>query len=861
MKKEEIPGTSPGIVDHSSQANKLIVMENNGFYTINLGTGRELTMTLEDLKQGAAGLFPVGIRDKLTDGELVDLVRFVKNKRKIDAYTIEKFERISRGMLTWQQYFLKDTTSMAADQLQAWQKFLSVESMESKIKRLNIYHFERFYRPNGETQVAKQFEEIRVMMLKKAKQIHAVYDPYVRKEIEKLEKTLDKLDSDDDKDEKDKITKQIKALNRFLILPGNIEIKNNSLEEVISRLKARNLTTPNSLNKPPVGGVFRITVQDCTIEGGVKDGELRISAVPFSPTHKLTYVLNANFFKKNIANEARAWWDYTVKCMGYEGAIQFYELVGYLMVTQYPLPTERSIMVLVGDPGSGKGTHLGAVEKLLTVDQIRLFAKVSPHKLTDPKEHFSMQTLAGKIAVISGDLKHKKIPDFSEVNDIFGGEPQELEKKFRDPTVEEPVFKGLWASTPPLFKIDQAGGAWRRIQVLILNPVSEGNRDNELKQKMLDMIDGLFLNALTGLAYLATNKWKFTNEMSDSEIETLWSFWSDSIQVWAQNLEPEPDRIEIKKSSNKTLDGSEGNTTAENIDCRYIIDVLYEQYALWCAHKQIEKEQPKTFTKWLREHGFTISRRKIEDGKYKGERKYVVYASWSKNETLNTEQESNRARGDFSWEAYFSNAPLAMEVVPDSHGQFTHVREEKNNKNEVPRIELPSRIGNGYNQAQNSAISGSGNDSTPCPIRFEKSSEDEGNVSDMQPELSPDPENSDVQNETEGQGEQFDDTPNENIAPKNEIRASKNQPDEGILLENGNMIRDQLFDQGYLISPDSGTDINGKYYKIGIMGMNKLPDKKKHQLDRLFHDQKFTNQNTGAMGITWFSRLLRRDET
>ena len=122
---------------------------------------------------------------------------------------------------------------------------------------------------------------------------------------------------------------------------------------------------------------------------------------------------------------------------------------------------------------------------------------------------------------------------------------------------------------------------------------------------------------------------------------------------------------------------------------------------------------------------------------------------------------------------------------------------------------------------------------------------------------------SDVQNKSKGQEARNHDTPNENPTPKHDTGVSKNEnevqkdQDEGILLEKGNMIRDQLLDHGYLISPDSGTDINGKHYKIGILGINKLPDKKKRQLDNLFRDQKFTKQNAGALGTTWFTRPLK----
>jgi phage/plasmid-associated DNA primase len=118
------------------------------------------------------------------------------------------------------------------------------------------------------------------------------------------------------------------------------------------------------------------------------------------------------------------------------------------MVTKYPLPTERSILIIIGDPGSGKGTHLAAMQELLTFGSLTLFAKADPHKLTDPKEHFSRQNLQNKLALTSGDLKHDRLHDFSGVNDLFGGESQEMEKKFKDPTTEKPTFKAFWASTP-----------------------------------------------------------------------------------------------------------------------------------------------------------------------------------------------------------------------------------------------------------------------------------------------------------------------------------------------------------------------------------------------------------------------------
>jgi putative DNA primase/helicase len=104
------------------------------------------------------------------------------------------------------------------------------------------------------------------------------------------------------------------------------------------------------------------------------------------------------------------------------------------------------------------------------------------------------------------------------------------------------------------------------------------------------------------------------------------------------------------------------------------------------------------------------------------------------------------------------------------------------------------------------------------------------------------------------------DTENKENPDKSDVQ-NKNSVDgeDSITLENGEMIKDQLLKLEYLISPDSGPDMFRNYYKIGILGMDRLPDKKKQQLEGFFQTERFTNQHTGAMGITWFSRPLKKE--
>ncbi len=349
---------------------------------------------------------------------------------------MDKITRLSEGFLAYQDYVSSKKTSLTADKLEKFTNSFAINASGAKIKRLSLYTWDgKFYRPDGEVRIPQAMEWIRKKMLTRARTIHTTYDWEVRELITQNKKKVMKPK------DKSVVENELKDLQQFLELPGNLELKNTAMDEICSRLKARSIRSVNELNQPPKGGLFRIALLDCTIEGGLVDKKLCVRLVPFYPSHLLTYAFNANLLNKNAAEQAAEWWNFTVKTMGLESARKFYEHLGYAMVTAHPLPTERTIYVLIGEPGSSKGTHFAAVEELLSFDEVKLFAKASPHKLVDPHEHFSRQNLAGKLAVISGDLKHTKIRDFSEINDITGGEPQEIEKKFRDPTTENPIFK------------------------------------------------------------------------------------------------------------------------------------------------------------------------------------------------------------------------------------------------------------------------------------------------------------------------------------------------------------------------------------------------------------------------------------
>jgi phage/plasmid-associated DNA primase len=646
--------------------------------------------------------------------------------REARGMSIDRAKRTKGAFVKFAEYFDPKTPSRAADRLGASFSFLAINAPGASVSRLPLYSFNDFYKPDGETRIASELERIREKMLAKAAAIHRELDPLVKAEIERLKGEIT------DKREFDAITNELRD---FLALPGSLEIKNSFREEITSSLAARNIKNPSDLNMQPAGWICRIALRDCTLETRYVGRHLIASLRPFNPDHYLTFALNVSLLNDEIRKEACEWWDFSVSVFGTEGARRFYEHVGYIMVTRYPQPTERTIHQIVGNPGTGKGTHLAAVESMLTFGPLTMFAKASPHKLTNPKEHFGKQNLQNKLAIIHSDIPHKKIRDFSEVNDLFGGEPFELEMKFKNPINEIPIFKGIFAMTRPLYNINNPGGAWRRILITQTRSVSVESRDPGIKPRLLSKLDGFFLNCLIGLSYLVANGWKFTGELSDS------------VGAWAENrLTPEDAEIEVDEVVSNTLDGQKKQTVKrENTDKINIIDELYEHYAEECTRQQSEPVKPKTFTAWLRDSGYEIKRRLIQEGKFRGQKKYVVFASFDPFPEDEEDPKTNRSQSEISWEAYIKGSPLTFDAGTDSHGQLLlkDTRRDDVVKSDHYGRELPPWIGLDQKGVQKGSIKRSGENQNWDRSVSETSSDDERiifkRVTSVDPKLNLDP--------------------------------------------------------------------------------------------------------------------------
>ncbi|MHB8561383.1 MAG: DUF5906 domain-containing protein [Thermoplasmataceae archaeon] len=531
---------------------------------------------------------------------------------------------------------------------------------------------------------------------------------------------------------------------------------------------------------------------------------------PFDPKKFFTYRVEAAYLQKLVSlKDAPLFTGYIRSVFDPLDIPMVLQYMGYSLIPGKP---RDKVLFIVGREGIGKGVLDRLMEGLLPEGK----GAIDLNKLLT-SDRFQFSGLDGHVLLTDPEIDRKFRRDAKvstrNFNTLFGSDTTFNERKFHEGKKQIFFAKGIFLGNLPLFKLNDMA-FFRRIllvQTLTDRPTAdEPNIHLKILENERDVIATLFIHYLKILKHCG---WVFTNELTKESTAELWSQFADPVE-----------NFELEYLS-------EAQGPASEIKVNDLYDFFKEAY---CKPKGITPVMKQTFTARISEN-FT----KMRKGP-KGNRYYAfvnidcegLSNGGKKNDTLDGKKEDasqvgHQEKDEKTLKIRVSRAKrYGVQLMYES----LHVRGEE-------RDTLYSNQDTSWTQDENIS---------PEPktaVSDEKKAV--SNLKKVPEKYKTDPQNYDTQNE--------------NTAPKNETIASKNQQDEGILLENGNMIRDQLLDHGYLISPDSGTDINGIYYKIGILGMNNLPDKKKHQLDRLFQDQKFTNQNTGALGTTWFTRPLRRD--
>jgi len=616
---------------------------------------------------------------------------------------IKKAIRQLKAIQHFERFFSPKETSLCADRLAANGYYFAIEAPGADIDRLTLFAYNgRYYSINGPIIVAQTLEKIRAEMLDIVEKVCAKYVPVL---AEYLQRTNN-----------EKVHREIQKITTTL---PKLEIKQSFRDEVCTTLTARNIVKPTEVNIPPDGFLFDVALQNGVLLGKIENGKMQYELTDFTPALRITRQLSASLsITEATIAWAKEWYQFSLKCFGEKGAMQFYQVAGYSLITKYPLPNERVGLIIVGDPGTGKGTHLAALEQIFRNGAETFYAHVTPHKLTDPREHFSRQNLRNKMLLIAGDIPHTTIPDYSKINDLLGGESTEIEQKFKDPVTEIPTLKVFWASASPLHRVKQAGGAFRRF--IIIQTHSVAVQDNDLKPKLLSQnaLEGFFLNMLVGLATLSESNFKYTGEPTNDEVEELWEALADSVGIYiGERLEP----------------------SSEEGDAKPVKEV-YDDYVSWCGRKQIEPVKEKTFAKRLKDYGDPIPTFIVKKKKIDGKTVNCVWAKYQEEGSIDKAQTTlDKSEPDeTSWRSFISRLPEIHDIRSDLFGQYTRVRNEilnsyiKESHNESQPT--PSDSGSPINQPPQEPKASSDSNSNPQKEEGKSSGQPEPPLPSQEPD-------------------------------------------------------------------------------------------------------------------------------
>jgi putative DNA primase/helicase len=193
------------------------------------------------------------------------------------------------------------------------------------------------------------------------------------------------------------------------------------------------------------------------------------------------------------------------------------KFAGYALTTDV---SHELALWLCGPPGGGRSTFIAGMEAMLG-------ERVGALGLRGiERSQFALANVPGKTPLTATEQPAGFVRSSDVLNALISGDKMEVEKKYKDAYRIYPRAKLLWAMND-LPRVQSANdGLFRRVKVIEVEPVPEGERDPKVKERIKEEGAGILNWALEGLARLrkrgdfqvpdsvrgATEHWKATND-------------------------------------------------------------------------------------------------------------------------------------------------------------------------------------------------------------------------------------------------------------------------------------------------------------------------------------------------------------
>jgi putative DNA primase/helicase len=194
------------------------------------------------------------------------------------------------------------------------------------------------------------------------------------------------------------------------------------------------------------------------------------------------------------------------------------EFAGYCLTTDVG---HELALWLYGAPGGGRSTFIAGLEAMLGERAGTLgLGEVE-------RSRFALADVPGKTLLTATEQPAGYMKASYVLNALISGDKLKVEEKFKPAYAVYPRAKILWAMNE-LPRVPSANdGLFRRVKVIEIDPIPEGERDPEIKEKIREEGAGILNWALEGLARLrkrggfevpaavkgATARWRETNDI------------------------------------------------------------------------------------------------------------------------------------------------------------------------------------------------------------------------------------------------------------------------------------------------------------------------------------------------------------
>jgi len=259
-----------------------------------------------------------------------------------------------------------------------------------------------------------------------------------------------------------------------------------------------------------------------------------------------------------------------------ENILLIQEFFGYCLI---PVTIAQKAFILHGPGQSGKSTVLSVLEKLLGE------RNVSNIEWQDLGDRFKTANLFNKLANIAADLPARAIEDAAMFKAIVGEDTITAERKFKNPFSFKPFARLLFSCNKLPYSRDQSDGFYRRpIIIPFARVVASGSVDKNLKAKLYEEINGIFVWALAGLRRLMENDFTFSeNESTRAQMESYKRENSNVLAYVAENCTISP-------------------------ACHIRRELLYQDYKRFCEQNGFKFASQRNFNREIELNFSSVSR-------------------------------------------------------------------------------------------------------------------------------------------------------------------------------------------------------------------------------------------------------------